>query len=69
MGSMTDSAQVRRINGQCIGRAVALHIPTNHSYSVVLEVINKYADVLDMEGRAKRVDWSAWTDNDIWGRV
>ena len=68
MCGMTESATVRRINEQCCGKPskVALHIPTNHSYQVVLVIPGAGVELVDLEGRAKYVTWAAWNDPDIW---
>ena len=68
MCGMTESATVRRINEQCGGKPskVALHIPTNHKYQVVLVIPGAGVELVDLEGRAKYVTWDAWNDPDIW---
>ena len=69
MSGMTEGATARRIREQCSdGKPpkVALHIPTNHSYQVVLVIPYAGVELVDLEGRAKYVTWAAWNDPDIW---
>lgn len=63
MNGMTDSAAVRRINAQC---AVALHVPTNHQYRIVLLIEGVGVELEDMERRERHVNWSDWNNPNIW---
>ena len=69
MTSLCQSATARRIREQCSDckpARVALHIPTNHRYQVVLAIPGAGVELVDLEGRAKYVTWATWNDPDIW---
>ena len=63
MNGMTESAAVRRINAQC---AVALHVPTNHRYRIVMLIEGVGVELEDMERRERHVTWSEWNNTNIW---
>jgi hypothetical protein len=68
MSGLAESAAGRRIKEQCGGKPskVALHIPTNHKYQVVLAIPGAGVELADLEGRPKYDTWANWTDPDIW---
>jgi hypothetical protein len=69
MTSLCQSATARRIREQCSDgkpARTALHIPTNHSYQVVMAIPGAGVELVDMEGRAKYVTWATWCDGEIW---
>ncbi len=60
---LEESAAVRRINAQC---AVALHVPTNHRYRIVMLIEGVGVELEDMERRERHVNWSDWNNPNIW---
>ena len=63
MNGMTESGAVRRFNAQC---AVALHIPSNHRYRIVMLIEGVGVDLEDMERRERHVTWADWNNPNIW---
>lgn len=71
MTTMTASPAVNRINEQLsiTARKVAMHVPSNHKYEVILEIPGAGVDLRDMEGRERIEPWAAWMDGEIWRKL
>lgn len=70
MTVMTQSATAHRIEQllDLPAKRVACHLPTNHSYEVMLEIPGAGVELRDIEGRAKYATWKDWTNTNIWRR-
>lgn len=67
---MTKSATAERIDAQCKKARVliALHVPTNKRYAIVMEIPGVGVDLKDLENHERVVKWDDWLNADIWSK-